>query len=110
VTAHVSVAMAEVQGRRSRTIVPQGRPLHDCVNLYVPGQDGLGFTHDPGRGGFSFAEFCDEVETLIGRKVGCRDREEPASPRSGQNPRPGPASLMAKERFRGALEGHRRHA
>jgi hypothetical protein len=31
---HRSVAMAEIQQRRSGKVVPGGRPLHDYVNLY----------------------------------------------------------------------------
>jgi hypothetical protein len=32
---HQSVAMAEIQNRRKRVIVPGARPLHDYVNLYI---------------------------------------------------------------------------
>lgn len=31
---HISVAMPEIQERRSKKVVPNGRPLHDYVNLY----------------------------------------------------------------------------
>ncbi len=32
---HESVAMDEIQSRRSTVVVPGGRPLHEYVNLYV---------------------------------------------------------------------------
>src|SRR5260370_36664964 len=32
--AHASVAMEDIQDRRSRKTVPGGRPLHEYVNLY----------------------------------------------------------------------------
>lgn len=32
---HESVAMAEIQDRRSRVTVPRGRRLHEYVNLYI---------------------------------------------------------------------------
>ncbi len=32
---HVSVAMAEVQEKRARKVVPGGLPLHEYVNLYL---------------------------------------------------------------------------
>ena len=32
---HESVAMQEIQDRRSRVTVPGGRPLHHYVNLYI---------------------------------------------------------------------------
>lgn len=36
----------------------------------LPGSDlDLLVEYVPGRGGLSFVEFCDEVETLLGRKV-----------------------------------------
>ncbi len=31
---HTSVAMPEIQERRSKKVVPNGRPLHDYVNFY----------------------------------------------------------------------------
>lgn len=31
---HLSVAMDEIQARRTNKVVPNGRPLHDYVNLY----------------------------------------------------------------------------
>jgi hypothetical protein len=31
---HTSIAMVEIQNRRQNKIVPNGRPLHDYVNLY----------------------------------------------------------------------------
>jgi hypothetical protein len=34
-TQHRSVAMAEIQDRRSKKKVPGGRPLHEYVNLYI---------------------------------------------------------------------------
>jgi len=32
--AHHSVAMSEIQGKRTKKVVPGARPLHDYVNLY----------------------------------------------------------------------------
>lgn len=32
---HISVAMPEIQERRSKKVVPAGRPLHDYVCLYI---------------------------------------------------------------------------
>ena len=32
---HASVAMQAIQDRRSKVIVPQGRPLHEYANLYI---------------------------------------------------------------------------
>ena len=34
-TRHQSVAMEEIQDRRSRVVVPKGRRLHEYANLYV---------------------------------------------------------------------------
>src|SRR5262245_44226385 len=36
---HASVAMAEIQDRRSRVVVPGGRKLHEYVNLYICGRN-----------------------------------------------------------------------
>jgi hypothetical protein len=33
--SHVSVALAEVQDRRAKVVIPGGRPLHEYVNLYI---------------------------------------------------------------------------
>src|SRR6185437_7286091 len=32
---HQSIALQDVQERRSRVVVPNGRPLHEYVNLYI---------------------------------------------------------------------------
>jgi hypothetical protein len=32
---HVSVAMLEIQDRRAKTAIPNGRPLHEYANLYI---------------------------------------------------------------------------
>lgn len=41
--AHESVAMQEVQDRRSPKVVPQGLPLHDYVNLYINARNPMMF-------------------------------------------------------------------
>jgi hypothetical protein len=33
--AHKSVAMAEIQDRRKKVVVPNGMPLHEYANLYI---------------------------------------------------------------------------
>lgn len=38
---HVSVAMEEVQDIRAGKVIPQGRPLHDYVNLYVHARNAM---------------------------------------------------------------------
>lgn len=38
---HVSVAMADVQDRRSPKTVPGGRPLHEYVNLYFDARNAM---------------------------------------------------------------------
>ncbi len=41
---HCSVAMTEIQQRRTRKVVPGGRPLHDYVNLYFHARNPMLFT------------------------------------------------------------------
>ncbi|HET7388712.1 MAG TPA: DUF4433 domain-containing protein [Nocardioidaceae bacterium] len=38
---HVSVAMAEVQDHRAGRVVPNGRPLHEYVNLYFDARNAM---------------------------------------------------------------------
>jgi len=37
--AHKSVAMAEIQDRRKKVVVPNGMPLHEYANLYICGRN-----------------------------------------------------------------------
>ena len=32
---HQSIAMAEIQDRRQKVVIPNARPLHEYVNLYI---------------------------------------------------------------------------
>jgi hypothetical protein len=41
---HTSVAMQEVQDRRAKVVVPQGRKLHEYVNLYVHARNPMLYT------------------------------------------------------------------
>lgn len=44
---HRSVAMEVIQDRRARVVVPGGRPLHDCVNLYICARNPMLFKVTP---------------------------------------------------------------
>lgn len=52
-TAHASVAMAEIQDRRSRVVVPGGRRLHEYANLYICVRNPMLFKRRP-----QFGEIC----------------------------------------------------
>ncbi|WP_313555827.1 DUF4433 domain-containing protein [Miniimonas arenae] len=39
--SHRSVALADVQARRDARVVPQGRPLHEYVNLYFDARNAM---------------------------------------------------------------------
>ncbi len=48
---HASVALAEVQDRRDRVVVPQGRPLHEYANLYFHARNPMMYKRKPDHQG-----------------------------------------------------------
>jgi hypothetical protein len=63
---HHSVAMAEIQQRRSGKVVPGGRPLHDYVNLYFHARNPMLYKRKTQRQELCVLRISPEVLDLSG--------------------------------------------
>ena len=63
---HRSVAMAEIQQRRSGKVVPGGRPLHDYVNLYFHARNPMLYKRKAQHQGLCVLRISPEVLDLSG--------------------------------------------
>jgi len=66
---HVSIADAEVQGRRDDRHVPGGLALHDYVNLYFHARNAMMFRRRPARDSFAVLRVSPQVLDLPGAVI-----------------------------------------
>lgn len=71
--SHDSVAMAEIQDRRTRVRVPGGRPLHEYVNLYFHARNPMLYKRLPMHGSLCVLRVSTDVFDLPGVVIADRN-------------------------------------
>jgi hypothetical protein len=63
---HSSVAMQEIQDRRSKVVVPGGKPLHDYVNLYFTARNPMMYKRHASHSDLCILRISTEVLQISG--------------------------------------------
>lgn len=81
---HMSIAMQEVQTRRAQIVLPNGRRLHDYVNLYFHARNPMMYKRKDGHEALCVLIISTDVLDLAGAII--TDRNAAANPRFMRSP------------------------